>query len=103
MYFASSVELFPLATFDAMETLFNIMKVKNDGVYDRDNDSTTWTTTIAIYDRTDCSNPNMCIPIYGFTTVMIEMVMGPSEKTIRGTIICTDNDQDGFNRQPLFE
>ena len=85
-------------TFEAMQLLFDFMRVKNDGVYDRDESDDTWTTSIPIYDRADCSNPNKCIKIWGFATVVVSIVMGPSEKEVRGRVECdviTEGDSGG--------
>jgi Flp pilus assembly protein TadG len=58
------------SVFDEMQTLFNTMRVKNDGVLDQDTDPNTWTTTVPVYDWPDCSNPNARggpIPIVAFS------------------------------------
>jgi Flp pilus assembly protein TadG len=76
------------SAFPDMETLFNTMKVKNDGIIDADNDSSTWTTTVVVYDWPDCSNPNKPIKIIGFATVVIRQVLTAPNKEIVGDVIC---------------
>ncbi len=75
-------------TFEAMETLFNTMRIKNDGVYDNDTDPNTWTTTVPVYDSTNCKNPNQSLTIVGFAEVTITDVLGAPDKIIKGTIKC---------------
>jgi hypothetical protein len=74
--------------FSDMQSLFNTMKVLNDGVLDADNDPTTWTTTVVVYDWSDCSNPNKAIRIVGFATVVIRRVLDSPSKLIDGEVIC---------------
>lgn len=75
--------------------LFNTMKVKNDGVLDRDTNPLTWTTTVVVYEEEGrCDNPNQSIKIVGFATVVIRDVIGPSSKDIVGNVLC-DNYQPG--------
>jgi hypothetical protein len=77
--------------FTDMQNLFNKMKVLNDGILDKDNDSATWTTTVPVYDWPDCSNPNARdggILIVGFATIVIQKVVGPPDMTIDAKIIC---------------
>ncbi|MBU3947284.1 MAG: hypothetical protein KJ826_03575 [Proteobacteria bacterium] len=75
-------------TFDAMEALFNARRVLNDGVIDDDTDSTTWTTTVVVYDKPDCGPTNGPIPIVGFATIVITGVQGPPLKQIDGRVLC---------------
>jgi hypothetical protein len=62
---------------DDLTTLFNTMKVKNDGVSDKDNDSNTWTTAVPVYNSTDCSNPQTMM-IVGFSTIVINRHQPPT-------------------------
>jgi Flp pilus assembly protein TadG len=77
--------------FDDMKTLFDTMRVKNDGVIDNDNDPNTWTTAVPVYDWPDCSNPNPrdgAITIVGFTTIVIKSVQTAPEKIIDAQVVC---------------
>lgn len=47
-----------------------------------------WQTTVPVYDRNDCSNPNQAVPIIGFASVEIHDVGGPSDKTVKGRVLC---------------
>jgi Putative Flp pilus-assembly TadE/G-like len=80
-------------TFADFTTLFNTMKVKNDGVMDQDNDPTTWTTGVVVYDWPDCSNPNKPITTVGFATAQIFDVQGAPAKTIFARVLCNLVDQ----------
>ena len=69
--------------------LFNVMKVKNDGKYDFDTDSATWTTSVPIFDDvTEGCNPNGSITIVGFATIVITGVDPPPVTTIYATVKC---------------
>jgi len=77
--------------FTAMKNLFDAMKVKNDGVLDKDTDPNTWTTSVPVYDWPDCSNPNPrdgAIPIVGFSTITITNVSTPPTMTIDAKVVC---------------
>jgi Flp pilus assembly protein TadG len=77
--------------FTAFQNLFNTMKVKNDGVLDKDTDPNTWTTSVPVYDWPDCSNPNPrdgAITIVGFATITITNVSTPPTMTIDAKVIC---------------
>lgn len=79
------------SVFDDMQALFNVMRVKNDGVQDKDDDPATWTTAVVVYDWPDCSNPNPRggpIPIVGFSTIVITSVTTAPEKTINAKVVC---------------
>ena len=76
------------SAFDDMKALFDAMKVKNDGVLDHDNDPNTWTTTVAVYDLNDCSNPHGEITIVGFSEVTITGVLTAPQKQILASIKC---------------
>ncbi len=78
------------SAFPDMQSLFDAMKVKNDGIIDADNDPTTWTTTVVVYDWPDCSNPNKPIKIIGFATVVIRQVLTSPQKEIVGDVICNN-------------
>lgn len=77
---------------DLFPKLFDIMRVLNDGVLDKDNDSLTWTTTVTVYDKNDCSNPNSgdILKVLGFATATIKSI----EKT--GKIIQAEIDCNAF-------
>lgn len=69
-----------------LRNLFDAKKVLNDGVIDRDSDSTTWTTSVVVY-KGDC-NPSGGQEIAGFATFIVTAVSGPSEKTLYGRVLC---------------
>jgi Flp pilus assembly protein TadG len=72
-----------------MTTLFNTMKVKNDGILDKDNDSSTWTTAVPVYDSQDCSNPHGTMMIVGFSTIVITSVTSPpAPQVIWAKVVC---------------
>ncbi len=78
-------------TFDAMTALFNARRVLNDGKVDLDSNSNTWTTTVPVYDWPDCSNPNPRngpIKIVGFTTVVVNKIVGAPSKEIDAAVVC---------------
>jgi hypothetical protein len=77
------------SAFDEMQALFNHMKTRDD-----DGNPNTWTTSVVVYDWSDCSNPNKDITIVGFATVVIHTVLTVPEKTIIATIKC-DNVEPG--------
>ena len=78
------------SAFDDIQALFDTMKVLNDGIVDADNDPTSWTTTVPVYDWPDCSNPNGPITIVGFATVKITQVLVTPQKTIIAKVLCND-------------
>ena len=47
-----------------------------------------WETTVVIYDRDDCSNPQNNILIVGFATAIITAVYDSPELTIEAKVIC---------------
>ncbi len=47
-----------------------------------------WPTTVVVYDRGDCSNPNQSILILGFATVNVNNVCNAPYKLIRGIVEC---------------
>jgi Flp pilus assembly protein TadG len=47
-----------------------------------------WETTVPVYDRDDCSNPNQTELVVGFTSVIITDVSGPSLQQIDGLVVC---------------
>jgi hypothetical protein len=72
-----------------MTMLFDTMKVKNDGVLDKDNNSNTWTTAVPVYDSTDCSNPNKSMTIVGFSTIVVTSVTSPpAPQVIEAQVVC---------------
>ncbi len=77
-------------TFAAMKSLFDARKVLNDGIIDSDNDPTTWTAAVPVYDWEDCSNPNTSITIVGFATIVITNVQDSPVHQIDGYVICNN-------------
>ena len=77
------------SAFDNMKALFEHMKTR-----DNDDNPATWTCTVPVYDRADCSNPNEPLRIVGFTTVVIHTVLDSPEKTIVAKVKC-DNIESG--------
>ena len=80
-------------TIDEFPTLFDTMKVKNDGIIDFDNDPTTWTTTVVVYadDSANCSNPHGPLVIVGFAAVTVSAIQtAPNVRTFVMTIDCGD-------------
>lgn len=47
-----------------------------------------WPTTVVVYDRGDCSNPNQSIMVLGFARVRMTEVLGPPDKSIRAVVEC---------------
>ncbi len=82
------------SAFSNMTDLFNVMRIKNDGVLDQDTNPLTWTATVPVYNWADCSNPNKNILIVGFTTAVITQVLEAPAKTIQATVLC-DNVESG--------
>lgn len=77
------------SAYEEMKALFDAMKVLNDGILDGDDNSTTWTTSVVVYDWDDCSNPHGDITIAGFAVATITKVGEPStEKVIEAKVIC---------------
>lgn len=70
------------SAFSNMANLFNTMRVLNDGVLDSDTDPNTWTTSVVVYDKYDCSNPHGSIIINGFAPITIYKVTTSPENTI---------------------
>lgn len=75
------------SVFDEMKALFDEMKDEGPPL-DNDTDPNTWTTTVVVYEGTDCSNPNQTIKIIGFATVTITKVEETPEKFIEAIIRC---------------
>jgi hypothetical protein len=72
--------------FDDFYNLWDYMKDHDDTPGDG-----LWTVVVPIYadpDAPPCSNPSGMTKIVGFATMDIEIVNGPSEKEIWGTINC---------------
>jgi len=69
------------SVFDEMKALFDTMKDPETG---------TWTTSVAVYDSADCSNPNPgdTLRIIGFAEITITAVLETPEKIIEGVIKC---------------
>jgi hypothetical protein len=47
-----------------------------------------WETTVPVYDRGDCSNPNQSILIVGFAEIELRDVLDAPSKLVRGTVSC---------------
>jgi hypothetical protein len=47
-----------------------------------------WDTTIPVYDRDDCSNPNQSILIVGFAQIELTDVLNAPDKLVRGKVLC---------------
>jgi hypothetical protein len=47
-----------------------------------------WETTVPVYDRGDCSNPNQSILIVGFAEIELRDVLNAPDKLVRGTVKC---------------
>ncbi|MHB8110711.1 MAG: TadG family pilus assembly protein [Syntrophorhabdaceae bacterium] len=71
-------------------TLFDTMKVRNDGVTDLDTDPTTWTARVIVYESDTCSNPNQSLKVAGYTTIVITNVIGAPNPTIEGRVLCNN-------------
>lgn len=76
------------SAFKEIKELFESMRTRNDGTFDRDEDSNTWTTIVVVYDYPDCANPQGEITIVGFVTVTITEILGSPEKTINAIVKC---------------
>jgi len=66
------------SVFDEMQALYEANKDADDK----------WETTVVVYGRDDCSNPQNEILIVGFATAIITAVYDSPEKTIEATVIC---------------
>jgi len=47
-----------------------------------------WETTVPVYDRGDCSNPNQSILIVGFAPIELRDVLNSPDKLVRGQVKC---------------
>lgn len=47
-----------------------------------------WDTTVPVYDRGDCSNPNQSILIVGFAQVQLTDVLSAPNKLVEGKVLC---------------
>lgn len=47
-----------------------------------------WETTLPVYDRGDCSNPNQSIMIVGFAPIELTDVLNAPDKLVRGMVKC---------------
>lgn len=54
-----------------------------------------WETTLPVYDRGDCSNPNQSILIVGFGEIELRDVWDAPDKLVRGTVKCNLVDEFG--------
>jgi hypothetical protein len=53
-----------------------------------------WETTLPVYGRDDCSNPNQSILIVGFAQIELRDVLNSPDKLVRGKIVCHRVDDD---------
>ena len=77
--------------FDDLKALYDAKKKLVDGQW-------IWETTVVVYDRNDCSNPNKENTIVGFAAVKIFNVAVTPAKTIEATVLCNkyeDNTRGG--------
>ena len=75
-------------TFEAMKLLFDSRKVMNDGIVDNDLNSSTWTTSVPVYDLDDCGPMQGARLIVGFATIVITNVQDAPVHQIDGYVIC---------------
>jgi Flp pilus assembly protein TadG len=47
-----------------------------------------WDTTVPVYDRDDCSNPNQSILIVGFAPIELRDVLNAPDKLVKGIVRC---------------
>jgi len=47
-----------------------------------------WETTLPVYHREDCSNPNQQILIVGFAQIELRDVLNSPDKLVRGEVVC---------------
>ena len=84
-----------LFTHDNIQNLFNVMRVKNDGILDMDTSDATWTTSVPVFDDTLAGcHPNGPLTIAGFATIKITGVDPPPATTIYAEFEC-DNVVEG--------
>ncbi len=78
-----------LFTHNNIQNLFNVMRVKNDGILDMDTSDDTWTISVPVFDDTlaGCS-PNGLLTIVGFATIKITGVDPPPTTTIYAKLKC---------------
>lgn len=69
-------------------SLFDSMKVRNDGIVDFDNDPTTWTAKTIVYESDSCANPNQSLKVAGYTTIVITNVVGAPNPRVEGRVLC---------------
>lgn len=69
-------------------SLFDAMKVRNDGVTDLDEDPATWTAKVIVYESDSCANPNQALTIAGYTTIVITNVVGSPNPRVEGKVLC---------------
>ncbi len=74
---------------DVASAFSNFQELYETRKYDEEPHDT-WATSVVVYDRDDCSNPNKDILIVGFAKVEIYEVLGPPEKTIKATVLCNE-------------
>lgn len=54
-----------------------------------------WETTLPVYDRGDCSNPNQAILIVGFAEIELRDVWNAPDKLVKGMVKCNLVDEFG--------
>ena len=74
--------------FEALEDLFDLKKLLNDGKIDLDDDDRTWTVSVVVYDWDTCDNPNTAISIAGFSAIT---VYGVCHATIKPCTVIHEN------------
>jgi len=75
------------SAFSNFQALFDAKIVNAEDPYD---DPEVWETSVVVYDRDDCSNPNKDILIVGYAKVHIYEVIGPPQKTIKARVMCDE-------------
>jgi len=74
---------------DVASAFSNFQELYETRMYD-DEPHDTWATSVVVYDRDDCSNPNKDILIVGYAKVHIYEVIGPPQKTIKAKVMCDE-------------
>ena len=78
--------------FVLLKELFDKNKLLNDGKIDLDDDVTTWTASVVVYDWDNCDNPNTAISIIGFSAIT---VYGVCHADIKPCTVIHENLPDG--------
>jgi hypothetical protein len=69
-------------------SLFDAMKVRNDGVTDLDENPATWTAKVVVYESDSCANPNQALTVAGYATIVITNVVGSPNPRVEGKVLC---------------